>query len=356
MLARAAEIRADEQRQFADALADMRNRVSALAQFVEVSQEAMPTISGGLDTVSQQLGGMAGRQEVNALGERIDEAIARMDAQDRAIANLTTLFSQFSERMLVPTETLGSRLDGVSGRFEGVSGRLDGLADQNNHLHSRFDELNNLLHSRFEELNNQLNSRFGEVNVSLERLHAKLDALPQTLDISAVHRRLDEFSSSLHNRLNELGPVHERLEQLLARPAVDPTERFNQATSALEQITERVTSLNDRINDVEESVRTSSGTIVGYVEQSTDKLNGVVGGMADRDEVSQMLWAAQAESEKRMTVQIKSSIESLLVQMDSALAQLGEMMISGTRYQRSLKAGGRSTDKKSLEAGYGDDD
>src|SRR5919204_4667189 len=71
MLTRAAEIRESEQQQIFDALDEIHARLSPLES---------------IGSVRKRLSEMPDRTETSALAERLDDAMAKLDAQDGAIA------------------------------------------------------------------------------------------------------------------------------------------------------------------------------------------------------------------------------------------------------------------------------
>src|ERR1043165_1208298 len=73
MLTRAAEIRESEQQQVFDALAEIHARLSPL---------------DSLGSVRKRMSDLPDRTEVGVLAERLDEAMAKLEAQDTAIAGL----------------------------------------------------------------------------------------------------------------------------------------------------------------------------------------------------------------------------------------------------------------------------
>src|SRR5205807_1369704 len=125
MLNRAAEVRESEQQQIFDALDEIHARL----QPVEY-----------LGAVRKRLSGLPDRTEVSVLAERVDEALAKLEAQDTAIAALGRSVDSMVDKLAKPFAQLDGRLDGVSGRFEGVAGRMDGLEDKLSGIHKRIDE------------------------------------------------------------------------------------------------------------------------------------------------------------------------------------------------------------------------
>jgi predicted nuclease with TOPRIM domain len=333
MLARAAELRADEQRQLYDMLDELRNRLSPLESFAAEGRGRLPALHDHVGAVHQRLGELPDRTEISVIAERLDEALARIDGQDSVLAQVITAMNNLSERMGAPLDALAARLDAVAGRFEGVSGRLDGLDDRLLHLHGRLDDIEG----------------------AVARLQGAVEGLPAQLDLPAVHRRFDEVWGGLHQRLDhdmgsvhgKIDEVHGRVQDLAGRPVVDPTERLQNLAGHLEQLAARIDALAGRIDAVEENIRAGVGTLSGAVEQSVGRLEGAVGARPDRGEVVRTLREAQADSERRITQQL-----------DHALTAFAEVMLGrGLNTMAApgpvMRAGGRMAGKKSMDE-YGE--
>lgn len=317
MLARAAEVRADQERHLYDILEEVRERLAPLESFAAEGKGRIPTLHEHVATVQRRIGELPDRTEISVIAERLDEALARIDAQDSVLASVITAMDNLGQRMGKPLDALEARMDGVAGRFEGVAGRLDGLDDRLTHLHGRLDDLDH----------------------TLARAQTSLDAIPGTLDIGAVHGRLDELSGGVHKRFDEeLGTVHGRLEEfggrfeeLVARPAVDPTESLTGLADRLEKIA-------GRMDAVEEGFRTGLTGLSGTVDRGVEKLTEAVSERPDREEVTRTLRDSQAESERRVTRQL-----------DNALAAFAEIMLGRSVKGAVSRAGGRMAGKKSLD-------
>src|SRR3954454_627991 len=130
MLNRAAEIRESEQQQVFDSLDEIHARLAAL---------------DALGPVRKRLTELPDRTEVGVLAERLDETVAKLDAQDAAIAAIMRAVEAIPDKLAKPFAQLDGRLDGMAGRMEGISGRMDGLDDRLGGLHKRIDELDHRL-------------------------------------------------------------------------------------------------------------------------------------------------------------------------------------------------------------------
>jgi archaellum component FlaC len=295
MLARASDLRAEEQRQMVDLIDEIRSRLQPIEGFV----------ADGRGRIAKTHDGVGAIQE-------------RLAAQDQAIGQITSVLNALAERVGRPLEAIEARLDGVAGRFEGISGRLDGADDRLQHLHARLDELDG----------------------SLNRVVAAIEALPGQLDIAAVHGRFDELNGVLHGRFDdEMGRLHGRFEEVLARPAVDPTERLDGLGGRVEQLGDRIDEVEGRIRHVDESVRNNSGTLTGSIEQGVDKLHGLLHERPDRGELEKLLRAAQQESERR-----------IVQQLDTVLAAFAEVVISRPKDAAPARPPARKQTKKQAAA------
>ena len=291
MLERASEMRAEEQRQMVELIDEVRGRLKPIEGHLADGKSRWVKTQDGVGTLEK-----------------------RLEAQDEAIKQITTVLNGLAERVGRPLEALEARLDGVAGRFEGISGRLDGADDRMQHLHARMDELDG----------------------AIGRVHAALEALPGALDIPAVHTRFDELTGALHQRFDEeTGKLHGRLDEVLARPAVDPTERLDGLGNRLEGLGDRIDEIEGRIRHVDESVRNNAGTLAGSIEQGVDKLHGALHERPDRGELERTIRTTQQESERR-----------IVQQLDSVLAAFAEVVISRPKDPAPARTSSRKPTKK----------
>jgi chromosome segregation ATPase len=284
MLAKAAELRDREQRQFYDSLEDVRSRLRSVETFANEGTTRLPQMQEHMSGVQDRLQHLPDRTEISVIAERLDEALARIDAQDQVLAVVSETLTGLVDRMTRPIEQLDARLEGVSGRFDGVSGRLDGLNDRLTHLHSRLDD----------------------VDSNVSRHASQLDALPAELDVPALHRRFDELG----------GGVNARFDELLTQPGLDPSERLDDLAARLEALTQRLEGVTTRLDTIEDNVKAEVTTLSGVVEQGIEKIEGSVIARPDREEIGNTLRQTNSESEQRITGQL-----------DEALAALAEIML-----------------------------
>ena len=309
MLAKAAELRDREQRQFYDSLEDVRSRLRSVETFATEGNARLPQIQDNVSGVQDRLQQLPDRTEISVIAERLDEALARIDAQDHVLAEVSGTLTGLVDRMSRPIEQLDARLEGVSGRFDGVSGRLDGVNDRLMHLHSRLDD----------------------VDDNISRHASQLEALPHELDVPALHRRFDDLG----------GGIQSRFDELLTQPGLDPSERLDDLAARLERLTQRLEHVTVRLDSIEDNVKAEVTTLSGVVEQGIEKIEGSVVARPDREEIGTTLRHANSESEQRITGQL-----------DEALAALAEIMLGRPKVvtARGRKSGRDEAELEDVDA------
>jgi archaellum component FlaC len=296
-LARASDLHADEQRQVLDLLDEIRTRLTPIEGFVGEGRSRVVATDDNVATIQRRLTELPDRAEVSIIAERLDETLARIDAHDAVLTRVIEAVTVLSERVGAPLDALEARLEGVAGRFEGVSGRLDGLDDRLQHLHARLDE----------------------TDATVSRVQGAVDLLPGQLDPASVQRRFDELSAGLHQRIDdEMGRVHGRFEEVLARPAVDPSQRLEAIAGRVEQITERLEAVNVRVKAVEDTIHGGVGSLSGALENGGQKIDRTLESRPDRNEFARVLRDSTHDSARRITQQL-----------DGALADFAEVMLGG---------------------------
>ncbi|MFI9007381.1 hypothetical protein ACIGNX_09155 [Actinosynnema sp. NPDC053489] len=352
MLTRAAEIRESEQQQIFDALDEIHARMSPLES---------------LGSVRKRLSELPDRTEVSVLAERLDEALARLEAQDNAVQGIGRAVEGLVDKLAKPFAQLDGRLDGVAGRFEGVAGRMDGLEDKLAHIHKRLDDLDGHLdkqdgkvdqvpgavtgplRERIEALEAALRGRLDEVD---EGVHEHLDGTREALQRSVtdtannLHGRLDETRDNLnstrdglHSSLNEhreslaatladtrstlTGKLDEAREALHAaldetRDQVDSTDRLEALAQRLEQVTSRLDTMATRLDSVEDDFASRLGELSGVVEQGIAKVEGTLASRPDADSLAGLVRRSNQESELRIGGQL-----------DEAMATFAELILGG---------------------------
>jgi chromosome segregation ATPase len=294
MLVRAAEIRDSEQQQIFDSLDEIHARLAAL---------------DALGNIRKRLTEVPDRSEVGVLAERLDEALAKVDAQDTVLAALTRAIEALPDRMARPIDKLDGRLDGMAGRMEGIAGRMDGLDDRLGGLHKRLDDLDNRLDRHEMRLDAMPSSVGGPVK---ERIESVERAVREQLDTNA--RAADE---NLRRLIGETGTgLDQRLSELAARPAVDPTEPLAGRASRLEAVVGRVESLGERLDKLEDGVGDRLGTLGGSIEERLGRIDAVLERRPDSASVSALVSRANEESERRNAGQL-----------DEAMATFAELIL-----------------------------
>jgi tetrahydromethanopterin S-methyltransferase subunit G len=347
MLTRAAEIRESEQQQIFDALDEIHARMSPLES---------------LGSVRKRLSELPDRTEVSVLAERLDEALAKLEAQDGAISELGRALEGVVDKLAKPFAQLDGRLDGVGGRFEGVAGRMDGLEDKLTHIHKRLDDVDGhldkqdtkaealpgVLHApireRLEALETALRSRIDEVD---EGVHEHLDGTKEALaravtetgaataasigdsrtslegsvaDSRAVlESKLAEVHGTVNDRISAThDSVHAKLDDLMSRPAVDPTDRLDALARRLEQVSGRLDEIDTRVDAVGTATGERIGELAGTVSSGLQDVHGTVSARPDADRLVSLVRGANEESERRNASQL-----------DEAMATFAELILGG---------------------------
>jgi hypothetical protein len=290
LLNRAAEIRDSEQQQVFDSLDEIHARLAALDV---------------LGTVRKRLSDLPDRTEVGVLAERLDETVAKLVAQDTALAAVVRAVEALPDRLATPIAQLDGRLDGMAGRMEGISGRMDGLDDRLGGLHKRLDELDHRL-DRHEMRLDALPSSVGAP------IRERIDGVERTVreHLDAATRSLDETGDGLRNLLGDTSVgLHRRLEDLAARPVVDPTE-------PLDGLVQRLEALAARVDALDEGVLGRLGTLGGALEERLARLEAVVGDRPDTTALAAVVERANTLSEQRNAGQL-----------DEAMATFAEIIL-----------------------------
>ncbi|PKW12688.1 hypothetical protein A8926_0164 [Saccharopolyspora spinosa] len=378
MLTRAAEIRESEQQQIFDALDEIHARLSPLES---------------LGSVRKRLSELPDRTEVSVLAERLDEALAKLEGHDGALVDLKSAVDGLVDKLAKPFAQLDGRLDGVAGRMDGVSGRMDGLEDKLGHIHKRLDDLglhldkqdgrlealpsavHGPVRERIDSLETSLRGRFAEID---EGVHEHLDGTRE-----ALQRAVTDSTANAQNTLADAvsgtrDQLDAKLDQLAARPAVDPTdrldklaERLEQLTNRLDQVSGRLTQVEDNVNtridtveqgftsrldNVEEGVKNGLGDLGGTLSKNLSQLSGTLSSRPDSDALGALVREANEESERRHAGQL-----------DEAMATFAELILGGSapsappppttlpRQQRRGRSKSAKRDDKALTADGEDD-
>jgi chromosome segregation ATPase len=297
MLVRAAEIRDSEQQQIFDSLDEIHARLAAL---------------DALGTVRKRLTELPDRTEVSVLAERLDETVAKLDAQDVTLASVMRAVEALPDKLAKPFAQLDGRLDGMAGRLEGVSGRMDGLDDRLGGLHKRLDDLDN----RLDRHEMRLDAMPSSVGTPIkERVDGVERVVREQLD--AATRSFDETGEGLRNLLGDTGVgLHRRLEDLAGRPAVDPTEPLDALAQRLESLKARLDEVAGRLDSVEEGVSGRLGSLGGAIDEKLGRLDAVLVERPDTASLSALVERANEASERRNAGQL-----------DEAMATFAELIL-----------------------------
>ena len=283
MLVRAAEIRDSEQQQIFDSLDEIHARLAAL---------------DALGNMRKRLTELPDRTEVSVLAERLDETVAKLDAQDATLATLLRAVESLPDKLAKPFAQLDGRLDGMSGRMEGISGRMDGLDDRLGGLHKRLDDLDN----RLDRHEMRLDAMPSSVGTPIKE---RIDGVERQVreQLAAALRGFEETGEGLRNLLGDTSVgLHRRLEDLAGRPAVDPTEPLDALAKKLEGLTTRLDALEKAL-----------GT---RLDEQFTKLDAALVERPDTASISKLVTSAHEESERRNAGQL-----------DEAMATFAELIL-----------------------------
>jgi chromosome segregation ATPase len=363
MLTRAAEIRDSEQQQVFDALDEIHARLSPLES---------------MGSVRKRLSELPDRTEVGVIAERLDEAMAKLEAQDTALAAVARAVESIVDKLATPFAQLDGRLDGVVGKMEGVVGRMDGLEDKLANIHRRIDSLDGHLdkqdvkidtlpgqvhvpvRERIDTLETALRGRLDEVD---EGVHEHLDG---TKD--ALHRHVTEVNDGINSRLDEtrdninstrdslgstvadtrdslahtlsetrdslgqsldstrdslgasLGEARDTLNAALdeTKETMDASDRLEALAQRLEQALGRLDDMATRLDTVEDGFAARLGELGGSIEQNLTKVQGALAAQPDTNAVTSLVKKSNEETERRIGGHL-----------DEAMATFAELMMGG---------------------------
>ncbi|MPZ67261.1 MAG: PA containing protein [Pseudonocardiaceae bacterium] len=331
MLVRAAEIRDSEQQQVFDALDEIHARLAPLES---------------LGSVRKRMSELPDRTEVGVLAERLDETLAKLEAQDGAISGLSRAVEAIVDRLAKPFAELGGKLDGVSGRFEGVAGRMDGLEDRVAGLHKRIDDLDHHLDKQDGRVDGLPSSVHGPVRERLEALEAalrgRLDETDERLDGArdSLQRSLGEATDGLATTLGEAREAvdsgHQAMQGQFASTRdelsgaidaqttqLDDAERLEALNQRLEQLGDRLEGVSSRLDALEDGVGSRIGELAGSVDKQLGEIGGTVTERPDADALKALVRRANEESELRHAGQL-----------DEAMATFAELILGGPPTQQ----------------------
>ncbi|MFC0114835.1 hypothetical protein [Kibdelosporangium aridum] len=298
MLTRAAEIRESEQQQVFDALDEIHARLSPL---------------DSLGSVRKRLSELPDRTEVGVIAERLDEAMAKLEAQDTAIASLARAVESIVDKLATPFAQLDGRLDGVVGKMEGVVGRMDGLEDKLANIHRRIDSLDGHL----DKQDARIDTLPGQVHVPVRRIDTLETALRGRLDEvdEGVHEHLDGTKDSLHRHVTEVNDgITHKLDE--TRDNLNTTR--DSISSAVADSREVITSaVSDSRDAVTSAVSDSRESLVSSLGDTRDGITHSL------DEARNALNAALDETKE--TMDASDRLEALAQRLEQALGRLDDM-------------------------------
>jgi chromosome segregation ATPase len=286
MLMRAAEIRDSEQQQIFDSLDEIHARLAAL---------------DALGNMRKRLVELPDRTEVSVLAERLDETVAKLDAQDGVLASVIRAVESLPDKLAKPFAQLDGRLDGMAGRMEGISGRMDGLDDRLGGLHKRLDDLDN----RLDRHEMRLDAMPSSVGTPIKE---RIDGVERNVreQLASALRGFDETGEGLRNLLGDTSVgLHRRLEDLAGRPAVDPAD----LTPRMEALLSRLDAVTSRLDALEDGLGTR-------LDDKFSKLDAALVERPDTAAVGKLVALAHQESERRNAGQL-----------DEAMATFAELIL-----------------------------
>jgi archaellum component FlaC len=316
MLNRAAEIRDSEQQQIFDSLDEIHARLAAL---------------DALGSMRKRLAELPDRTEVSVLAERLDETVAKLDAQDAAVAAVGRSVDALVDRLAKPFAQLDGRLDGVAGRMEGIAGRMDGLDDKLGGLHKRLDELDGRLdrhENRLEAIpaavTGPVRERLDEVDSGVRhQVDIAREELRKSVEEShdGVRAQLDQTANRLRGHLEQTGTgLHGRLTELGERPAVDPTEQLTELAGRLDGLGDRIDAISKRLDGVDKTL----------------------GARPDSDSLTTLVTRANQESERRSAGQLDEAMATFAEIIMGGGGHAGQAPMPAPRPARRARAGAAS--------------
>ena len=225
MLVRAAEVRDSEQQQIFDSLDEIHGRLAAL---------------DALGAMRKRLADVPDRTEMSVLAERLDETVAKLDAQESTVSSLARLVEglpaavtgpvrerlesvesslrgqveETSRALAETTRSLSEELSGsreaartdavalrdqsseqvrdLTGRLEALTSRLDGMG-------TRVEGVENSLASRVENVQSAVGAAIDGLDTTLS---GKVEGLERGL--SGLSARVDGVESSLSDRVSTM--------------------------------------------------------------------------------------------------------------------------------------------------------
>ncbi|MQA11716.1 MAG: PA containing protein [Pseudonocardiaceae bacterium] len=297
MLVRAAEIRESEQQQIFDTLDDIHAKLSPLES---------------IGAVRKRLSELPDRTEVSVLAERLDEAMAKLEAQETSITAVSHAVEAIVDKLAKPFAQLDGRLDGVAGKFEGVAGRMDGLEDKLQNIHRRLDEL----------------------DLHLDKQDGRLESLPGAVH-GPVRERIEVAETGLRSRVDEveentqsqLDTAKDALSSELRSTRDSASDKLDTLGDRLDRVTARLDEMATRLDTVEENVGSRIGELGGSIDKGLSKVESTVSDRPNTESVTSLVQRSNEESERRIGEHL-----------DEAMATFGELMFGSVSPQQTSPA------------------
>ncbi|SKA32026.1 hypothetical protein SAMN02745673_04057, partial [Marinactinospora thermotolerans DSM 45154] len=186
--ARSAELRSAFDERVESLTAQGREQHGAL---LELIAEHRDSVGARLEQQREELSGKVD-QHLASVTAKIDGRYEALTAKfEHGLGRLSDRFDTFEGHFDGSFEGVEGRLDGLNGRLDGLDGRVTGVEGKFEGVHGQFDGVD---------------GRLEAIDDRLEALNQRLGQLPASLEVSEVHRRLSE---------------------LVERPIIDHSERFD---------------------------------------------------------------------------------------------------------------------------------
>lgn len=127
-----------------------------------------------------------------------------------------------------------------------------------------------------------------------------------------MHGTVNDRISATHDS------VHAKLDDLMSRPAVDPTDRLEALARRLEQVSTRLDEIDTRVDAVGAGVGERIGDLAGTVTSGLQDVHGTLSARPDAERLVSLVRGANEESERRNASQL-----------DEAMATFAELILGG---------------------------
>ena len=296
-------------------LADLSARTEQ--QLGEVTDNVRTTVSDAMngsipqhldglkETVEQRLEGFGGtvRTGMDSVGVRVETLTGRIESLDGRLEGLDGRL-----------EGIDGRVDGVDGRLEGVQGRLDGVEGHFDGVNGRFEGVE----GRFEKIDGQFEAvggRFDTVTGQFEGITGQFEALGGRFErvdghFEAVGGRFDKVEGHFETIDGKVDTVDDRLEAVNQRVGQLP------ATLDIAELRSRLTEISERpVVDHSEKLDALDKSIGDNVRPITDAVRA----RPDREEVEETMAKIVESSHGDMSKRLASLEETVLALAEALL-------------------------------------